>query len=232
MTSREHRRPRWFSPAACMAIVLALVVTLHRVTLGFEVWTLEGWREQMIATGGLQAAPVPLLPADPHALALPWRGDPDAPAATLVDFVYTRCPGVCSALGSEFQQMQRQLQGDPARPAVRLVSVSFDLGHDDLPRLGAAARRFRADPALWTWARPRDETDLQALLRSLWVVAVPDGQGGFVHNGDIHLLDRQGRLVALFAYDEWPRALDAARRLASPTAAAPVPAPAARGERS
>lgn len=214
MAPRPHRCGHWFSPVACAAIVLALLVTLHHVTLGFEVWTLEAWRQQMIETQGLQAAPVPLLQADPQAPALRWPGEADAPAAYLVDFVYTRCPGVCSALGSEFQQMQRRLQGDPARPAVRLVSVSFDLGHDDLPQLAAAAQRFGADPALWSYARPRDEAGLQALLRSLWVVAVPDGQGGFVHNGDIHLLDRRGRLVALFAYDEWPQALDAARRLA------------------
>jgi protein SCO1/2 len=53
------------------------------------------------------------------------------------------------------------------------------------------------------------------LLRSLGVVVIPDGEGGFVHNGDIHLMDERGRLRGLFAFDQWPQALEAAQRLAA-----------------
>jgi protein SCO1/2 len=51
------------------------------------------------------------------------------------------------------------------------------------------------------------------LLASLGVVVVPDGQGGFVHNGAIHLLDERGRLRGLYGFDQWQQALEAARRL-------------------
>jgi protein SCO1 len=57
-------------------------------------------------------------------------------------------------------------------------------------------------------------SESRALLRALGVVVVPDGSGGFVHNGAIHLLDGQGSLRALFDYTRWPEALAAARRVA------------------
>jgi protein SCO1/2 len=62
---------------------------------------------------------------------------------------------------------------------------------------------------------PATRDDALALLRSLAVVVVPDGEGGFVHNGAIHLLDERGRLRGLFEFDQWPRALAAAHQLAA-----------------
>ena len=44
----------------------------------------------------------------------------------LVDFIYTRCPTYCVALGSEFAQLQDRLAGPLAKGAVELVSISFD----------------------------------------------------------------------------------------------------------
>ena len=54
-------------------------------------------------------------------------------------------------------------------------------------------------------------------MRSLGVVVIPDGMGGFVHNGSIHLLDGQGLLRGLYGYDGWPQALADARRLSEET---------------
>ena len=82
---------------------------------------------------------------------------------------------------------------------------------------------MRADPAYWTLAVPATHDDALALLRPLAVVVVPDGEGGFVHNGAIHLLDERGRLRGLFEFDQWPQALAAAHRLAIPV----VPLPGA-----
>ena len=77
---------------------------------------------------------------------------------------------------------------------VHLVSISFDLEHDQPARLGRYAAEMRADSAYWTLAPPAPHDDALALLRSLTVVVVPDGEGGFVHNGAIHLLDERGSL--------------------------------------
>src|SRR5262245_60247306 len=40
----------------------------------------------------------------------------------LVDFVYTRCNGLCSILGAEFQQLQRAILAQGLESRVRLLS--------------------------------------------------------------------------------------------------------------
>jgi protein SCO1/2 len=211
---------RWLSAALCVALSGAFVWGMWQQTDGLEVWTFEGHRQQQMAAGELQAPAVRLRHADVDASKLepvPWASG--APTAYLVDFIYTRCPGVCRALGSEYQQMQRQLIADakqvPADQRVSLLSVSFDVEHDGVDQLRQNARVLSADPQHWRWAVPATERESRALLRSLGVVAIPDGAGGFVHNGDIHLLDGEGRLRGLFGFDQWPAALAAARKVAA-----------------
>ena len=209
----RQARSRRASAALCLALVAAFGWGLARWTHGFEVWTFEGRRALQAEAGALVAAPVALRGIDGAAPRL-WRPDATPPAAYLVDFVYTRCPGVCRTLGSEYQQLQRRLDAEGAS-GVRLVSLSFDVEHDDPAALGAAAEALRADPARWTFAVPAGAEDARALLGSLGVVVVPDGTGGFVHNGSIHLLDARGRLRGLYESDQWEQALGAARRLAA-----------------
>lgn len=208
---------RWCSALLCLALGVAFIWGAWRQTSGFDVWTFEGRRQMQVAAGELRAPVVTLRHADGSDAPAPWHADSAAPAAYLVDFIYTRCPGLCRALGSEYQQMQRQLivrgHHDPAYRGVQLLSVSFDVVHDGVPQLQRAAEQWGAQEVHWRFAVPASEADSRSLLRSLGVVAIPDGAGGFVHNGDIHLLDRQGRLRGLFGFDEWPRALAAAREL-------------------
>lgn len=210
---------RWCSALLCLALGVAFVWGAWRQTSGFDVWTFEGRRQLQAAAGELQAPVVPLHYADGSDAPTPWRADSVAPAAYLIDFIYTRCPGVCQVLGNEYQQMQNQLvehsRYDAISERVQLLSVSFDVRHDDVRQLHATAVRLGARRAHWRFAVPASEADSQSLLRALGVVAIADGAGGFVHNGDIHLLDREGRLRALFRFDEWPRALAAARELAA-----------------
>ena len=213
---------RRLSAAICLVLLVAAAWGLNRITSGFEVWTFEGRRAVQLNAGLVRAPTVALRGLDGHATTL-WGGSNAAPAAYLVDFIYTRCPSVCLALGSEYQQMQRELAIPHAnRPddaatsgGVHLVSLSFDVAHDGPQQLAQYATRLDADPRWWTFAVPASAGDARTLLRSLGVVAVPDGQGGFVHNGAIHLLDRHGRLRGLFELDAWPQALAAARRLAA-----------------
>lgn len=210
---------RRLSALLCLGLVFALVVGLAGWTHGFEAWTFDGRRQAQVQAGELRARAVPLRASDGSVRRL-WGDGDAAPAAYLVDFVYTRCLSVCRALGSEYQRMQRALDSRPAsQPTLRgvhLVSISFDVDHDDPARLARYAAEMRADAAYWTLAVPATHDDARALLRSLAVVVVPDGEGGFVHNGAIHLLDARGQLRGLFEFDQWPQALEAAHRLAAP----------------
>lgn len=217
MTPHRPRRgafSRRASAALCAALLIGSTWGLERFTHGFEVWTYEGRRALAIEAGALRAPALALRRAHGSAAPAPWSAA-EVPAATLVDFIYTRCESVCRALGSEFHRMQARLLALPRDEGVRLLSVSFDTGYDGVAQLQSYARRHRADSRLWAVTVPASADESRALLRALGVVVIPDGQGGFVHNGSIHLLDGDGTLRGVFALDEWEQALDAARRLAA-----------------
>lgn len=208
---------RWAPLASallCLLMAAALALALQHWTVGFERWTFESRRLWQVEQAQLRAPAVELIGAD--GAALPAWGSDRSAAAYLVDFIYTRCPSVCQALGSHYQQMQRELQQRPdAANGVRLLSVSIDRAHDRPAELSHYARLHRADARWWQLAVPASDAAAQALQRALGVVVVPDGLGGFNHNGAIHLIDAQGRLRALFEFEQWPQALEAARALAA-----------------
>jgi protein SCO1/2 len=211
------RRDRTLAPTllACIATLATIGATASWMTRGFSTWTYEDVRVQRAAEGSLRAPPV-LLRHPRGGRLQPWppAGDaPDGPRVYVVDFVFTRCPTICLALGTAFQQMQRRLQQEAA--GVQLLSISFDIARDSDADLAAYARRHGADPSVWQVAAPVDAVQKDELLRSLGVVAVPDGTGGFVHNAALHVVDHDGRLRGLHALADWEQALAQARRLAT-----------------
>lgn len=197
---------------ACALTLVAALLWIHQLTHGFQAWTYDD-RRAMEAQQGRIAARVPTLHTAQGERLQPWSGVPGSPRAYLVDFIYTSCPGVCQALGSEFARMQADLH-QAGNGSVGLLSVSFDVAHDGPAALAAYARQHGADGRTWVVAVPHSQDASRRLLSDLQVVVVPDGSGGYVHNGAIHLLDAQGRLRGLYAFDQWPQALAAAQRLA------------------
>lgn len=179
------------------------------VTEGFERWTFEELRRAAAARGDLRFPETVLRDGRGHRLS-PFAAA--RPSAYLVDFIYTRCPSVCQALGSEFYQMQEALRHRPGN-AVRLLSISIDPLRDDAPALAAYGNEHHADPAFWRIAAPATPSSSAQLLSTLGVVAVPDGLGGFVHNGGIHLVDQSGSVQRVFDYAQWRDALVAAQQL-------------------
>ncbi|MEP7295328.1 MAG: SCO family protein [Burkholderiales bacterium] len=146
-----------------------------------------------------------------------WKESDHEPPVMLVNFIYTTCPTVCSALGSEFTQMQAVIskQRPSSRSPIELVSISFDTEHDDAAQLAAYARVHHADSDVWTIAAPTSQEDSARLLRELGVVVVRDGIGGYVHNGSIHVMTATGRVKAIYDAADWQAALAMATRLAT-----------------
>jgi protein SCO1/2 len=189
-------------------IFVAFVILAWQWTNGFSVWTFEARRRILAAQGSITASPV-LLADDRGRVQALWTRSNASPVS-LVSFVYTRCASVCSVLGSREQDIQRGLEhGAPT--SIRLVTISFDDSHDDASALHRYATRYAADPRWWTVAKPVDPRAGAQLREALGVVAVPDPFGGYVHNGDIHLIDNAGRLRGIFDFDDWSQALQTAR---------------------
>ncbi|MCB1951312.1 MAG: SCO family protein [Zoogloeaceae bacterium] len=196
---------------AVAALSLMLAALSAQLTDGFTRWTFEALRRDAADAGHLLAPAVPLRTAHGETTT-PWPNN--AGTVYLVDFIYTQCPTICQALGSEYTRLQHQLRERfGAHSPVRLVSVAFDREHDTPIELQHYAQRHRADDALWLIGTPASAAAADTLLQALGVVAVPDGLGGFVHNGAIHLIDSQGTVRGIYDLDQWPQALERALQL-------------------
>lgn len=206
MSSSERVLPT----LAALAILVGVAVAVaSHLTLGFRAFTAEDARRIRIAAAPAELSPLRVVGPNGASQAL-WSADPKT-QVWLVTFVYTRCPSVCLALGSEFQQLQASLR---TTEGVRLASISFDRAHDSPAALAAYAEHHRADPARWLVAVPDTDAALSRLLREAGVVVLDDGAGGYAHNAAIHVITASGRLVALFDLERYREALAFAQDLA------------------
>lgn len=119
----------------------------------------------------------------------------------IVDFIYTSCQSLCRALGTEFQQLQRNIDERGLHNRVHLLSVSFDPEHDSYTVLGQYADHLQAQPDVWTFATVENAADLGGLLKTFGVTVIPDQQGGFQHNAALVWVAPSGRLVRVTDYD-------------------------------
>jgi protein SCO1/2 len=210
---RTHRlalTERARSLAAVSAVVLVGAWAIWSTTSGLRAWTSEDVRRLRVEETPLQLPPLPSRSTEGAAV-LPWPTNDGR--ATLMTFMYTRCPTLCSALGSEFERLQELIRADTALKPVHLLSVSFDPAVDSPAALREYAGRFHADPALWQIVVPDGRQSLDRVLREAGVVVIDDRMGGYAHNAAIHVVDASGRLVRIFDYAEFRDALEFAQGL-------------------
>lgn len=181
--------------ASSLLLALAVAAVLW-LTMGLRVFTAEQARRLYVQTQQ------PLLPqtrlidaaGQTHALRRWVQADG---RVWIVDFIYTRCQTLCSALGTQYQRIQNDLRLRGLEDRVGLLTISFDPVHDDGPALAAYARRMGADPALWRIARVADPAALPGLLRFFGVVVIADESGQFQHNAAWMRVDASGRLTRI-----------------------------------
>lgn len=190
------------SLAALAAIAFAALAATWTATSGFRVLTSEAARRLDVARQPLTLPSAHL--ADGRELAAAIRDDG---RVVLVDFIYTQCESLCTALGTDYQQLQREIQRRGLGDRVRLLSLSFDPDRDDAATLARHQARLRADPALWQASTVPDPAQRARLLAAFGIVVVPDGRGDFVHNAAIHVVDAQGRLRGIHDLGRWRSAL-------------------------
>lgn len=165
---------------------------LAGATRGFSVLTTDSARVEQIASRPIAVSAVMLI--DMHRLP---QTVADAGRATIVDFVYTRCPTLCGSLGGAYQRLQTEIRKRGLSSRVRLLTISFDPTWDTPERLRYYELVMHPDPAVWTVATLTDSTQLPRLLRTFGVRVIPDGNNGFVHNAALHVVDSRGRLVSI-----------------------------------
>jgi protein SCO1/2 len=195
---------------AMSAIAAIGVFAFGCLTHGFTVLTAEMARRQAVA-----AAPA----AVPDLWGIDQTGkrrallDKVDDRAVIVDFIFTRCTSVCSALGNSYQQLQADIQEEHLEKEVRLVTVSFDPEHDTPAIIADYARRLSANPETWTLLTPIDSKELRRALEVFGVVRVPAPGGQFIHNAAFNVIDRHGRLARIVDIGQPRKALAAAQQL-------------------
>jgi protein SCO1 len=200
---------------ACLVVLGALASATAVLTRGFAYWTFEAVRRADAREGHLAAVPIEVVDSSgKESVMWPENGDPGA--IVVVDFVYTHCITICQTLGPEFAQMQRVLaQTQGARSGIKLASLSLDVERDGQSELAEYAGRNGANPSIWTVAAPTTPRASGQLMKQLGVIAIPDGFGGFVHNGTIHIIDGRGVVHGIYDTARWRDALDAASAFAA-----------------
>lgn len=182
-------------PTAVATALVAAVgcAVLVSATDGLRAFTSEGARRLTVSEHP-RALPDPELT---NFKSRPFRLIQNDQRVTIVEFIYTRCPTICSALGDAFAKLMLRFDKDGLGDRVRLISISFDPQDQDA-ELTEYATSHGADGGRWVTARASKSADLPGLLNAFGVVVLPDGEGGFVHNAAIHVLDREGRLAMIY----------------------------------
>jgi protein SCO1 len=134
----------------------------------------------------------------------------------LIDFIYTRCPTICGILGDDFARVTELGGGQIQSTPLDLLSISFDPQNDDREALKRYGERFGAVAPHWRIAATTDAKGLAALLKTFGIVVIPDGMGGFIHNGAVYVVDAQGRLARMLDTDSPPQLFAQALRAAVP----------------
>ncbi len=198
------------SAFATTVIFLSGIGLLAAVTDGFRAVTSETARRIAVLE-----QPVTLPPAtlqshtgdDFHLADLSGR-------VVVIDFIFTRCPTVCHALGAEFRDMADELRRRGLDSETVLLSISFDPDYDNPQQLMAYLRRYGELRDNWLAARIADKRELRRWLERFGVVVI-ETEAGYEHNAAVHIVDPQGRLVAILDFEATQQILETVARIAT-----------------
>jgi len=194
------------SAMATVAVAIAGSAVLWLGTDGGRAWTAESARRLAVLESPRELPDAALMDASGQALQL---GSATAGESGLqvLNFIFTRCPGVCILMGMEFRDLQGEIRQRDWQDDVSLLSLSFDFDYDDVDALDEYLGRFSADRELWRAARFDRFEDMRAVLDLLQVIVVPEESMGFIHNAAWYLVEN-GRVVEIFNVDESEQLLE------------------------
>ena len=199
----------WRSAGAAVLVLGLGCAALILGTDGGSIWTAEGARRQAVLSNPKPLPDYPLRDSrgTRSSLANPAHG------LQVVDFIYTRCPTVCLAMGAQLRMLQTDLAAVGLLEEVEILSITFDPA-DDQRALADYLARFHAIEPGWRAARFENDDDLRRTLDELGVVVLPDPSVGLVHNAAFYLVE-QGRVVAILDVEDRAGLFDAIRKRAA-----------------
>lgn len=198
----------WKTFVASAGVLTISLACLWQTTAGGNAFTTETLRRTEVEQAPRVLPDLMLVDADGRRASLPALLAADR-RVWIVDFVYTRCQTICSALGGTFQQLQQQITERGLQDRIGLLSISFDPTHDNPAVLRDYARRMRMDASVWRVATLAAPQDRHALLDAFGIMVIPAPLGEFEHNAALHVV-RGGHLVQILDYEQATQAIGAA----------------------
>lgn len=126
----------------------------------------------------------------------------------VLSFIFTRCSDVngCPLATYVLKELQERLRTDPLMNGrVRLLSLSFDPGHDTPAVLKRYAARVQAPDFDWRFLTTRTQVELEPILRAYDQTVLRDYDaegrelGTISHLLRVYLIDRQRRIRNVYS---------------------------------
>ncbi len=143
-----------------------------------------------------------------------FRGKP-----LLLTFIYTRCPipDYCPLMSSNFREVLRLLQSDPAAFAkAQLLSISIDPEHDTPAVLHSYGTGYvRAiDPNFQHWQFVTGSPEEVRKAADIFGISYDQTSGQIMHNLRTALVGADGKIIKVYGGNQW-KASEAARDFAA-----------------
>lgn len=207
--------------AATLVLVVSLAVLLA-ATGGGQSFTTESLRRQLVSQQAERIEPFDITLSNGQRTSLNAVLGANG-KVWLVDFVYTRCQTLCTALGSIYQQLQAQIEARGLEGKVGLLSISFDPANDDAIALTEYTKRMGLNPQVWQIVTLTNWQDRRRLLDAFGIMVLPAPLGEFEHNAALHVVSSNGMLTRIIDYNDFNTALDAAMAASPQTILAAAP---------
>lgn len=127
---------------------------------------------------------------------------------TVVNFIFTRCDTVCPITSAKMRTIQDRTNDEPS---IKLLSITVDPAHDDVPALAAYAKKQGADDRRWRFARG-DIGAITALVDQGMHIGfedrggtTPSGAPNIAHDSHFVLVDQDLHIRGYYDSDDWPR---------------------------
>lgn len=121
----------------------------------------------------------------------------------LANFIFSRCPTACPKMLVELQKIQKRVKGTGRK--VKIVSFTVDPLFDNEKVLFDLARKYDANPHVWTFLTKDSEEELFSLYRDGFKVGVeknPQDLFDIAHSEKIVLVDDRGQIRGYYSFDD------------------------------
>ncbi len=192
------KKQNWHSTMALWLVLVFGFLLFYIGTDGFSAFTAESARVNKLIENRPDFPEVTL--EDSKGRVYPISSF--AGKYVFITFMYTSCTTVCPVLEWNMYQVYDQIPDSYIGEDIMFLSISFDPSRDDPATLEKYRTYFNSDGETWRMARIPDQEQLDSLLKSFGVIAIPDNNGNFTHNSAFYLVNPQGVLIDVMDYQQ------------------------------